>query len=122
MRSLGNIIWFFIIGLWSAIAYFVLGILWSITIIGLPIGIQCFKFAHLVILPFRKDVEFTDSLGKTLINIIWLFLGGIELAVLFIFAGFLFCITIIGIPFGMQCFKLAKLSLMPLGAEIVDIA
>ncbi len=122
MRSLGNIIWFFIIGLWSAIAYFVLGILWSITIIGLPIGIQCFKFADLVILPFRKDVEFTDSLGKTLINIIWLFLGGIELAVLFIFAGFLFCITIIGIPFGMQCFKLAKLSLMPLGAEIVDIA
>ena len=120
MRTLGNIIWFVLVGLWASIGYTLLGILWSITIVGLPIGIQCFKFAHLVIFPFKKDIEFTVNIGKLLINIIWLFLGGIELAAYFVIIGLIYCITIIGIPFGMQCFKLAKLSLMPLGAKVVD--
>lgn len=120
MRTLGNIIWFVLVGLWASIGYTLLGILWSITIVGLPIGIQCFKFAHLVIFPFKKDIEFTGNIGKLLINIIWLFLGGIELAAYFAIIGLIYCITIIGIPFGMQCFKLAKLSLMPLGAKVVD--
>lgn len=116
MRTIGNIIWFLLIGLWSAIGWVLGGLLLCITIIGIPFGKQCFKIAGLVILPFGKEV--TTNFGKhPIINIIWLLLCGIELALSYLFAGIIFCITIIGIPFGKQCFKLMQLSLIPFGAE-----
>ena len=53
-----------------------------------------------------------------LLNIVWLLISGLPLALEAALAGVLFCITIIGIPFGKQCFKIAKLALMPFGAEV----
>ncbi len=116
MKTLGNILWFIFTGLWGAIAYFLLGVLWCITIIGIPFGKQCFKIAGLIIWPIGKNVN-THFDKHPIANIIWLLLGGFELAVGFLFAGLLWCITIIGIPFGKQCFKLAQLSLLPFGAN-----
>lgn len=117
MKTIGNILWLILTGIWTALAYFILGILWCITIIGIPFGKQCFKLAGLMFWPMGKEVN-SDFNKHPLANIIWLVFGGLELAVGFLVAGLLWCITIIGIPFGKQCFKLAKLSLLPFGAEV----
>lgn len=121
MRFIGNIIWFLLIGLWSGLAWLFLGILYCITIIGIPIGIQLFKFAQLSFFPFGKDVMFSEKTSSLLLNIIWLIFGGIELGFCYLLTGLIFCITIIGIPFGKQCFKLMKISFLPFGANIVTV-
>lgn len=117
MKTLGNIIWFIFVGLWEAIGYFFIGLIWCITIVGIPFGLQAFKLAKLIILPFGKEPK-TNFDAHPIANIIWLVFGGLALAVGFVFAGLILCITIIGIPFGKQCFKLAKLSCIPFGATV----
>lgn len=117
MKTIGNIIWFLLIGLWTALSYLFVGILLCITIIGIPFGTQCFKLAKLVLTPFGKTVK--SNFGKhPIANILWLVFVGWGMAVGYVVAGAIFCITIIGIPFGKQCFKLAALSLIPFGANI----
>ena len=120
MGTLGNVIWFVFGGLLQGLSWFVVGLLWCITIIGIPIGKQCFKFAKLSFFPFGKEVVFGGGTVSLLLNIIWLLVSGIPMALGIIVNGLIFCITIVGIPFGKQCFKLAKLALMPFGASIVD--
>lgn len=117
MKTIGNILWLLLTGLVSAIGYCFLGLVWCITIIGIPFGKQCFKLAQLMLWPFGRTVN--ANFGKhAILNVIWIIFGGFGLAIGFVFAGLLWCITIIGIPFGKQCFKFAKLSLMPFGAVI----
>ena len=117
MKVIGNILWIIFTGLYSAIAYFLLGIVWCITIIGSPFGKQCFKFARLAIWPFGSTVD--TNFGKhPIANVLWIIFGGLEMAIAFAVIGVVWCITIIGIPFGKQCFKFAKLSFMPFGAQI----
>ena len=94
------------------------GLLWCITIVGIPIGTQCFKFASLAFFPFGKEVEYGGGTWSVLANILWLLISGIPLAVSAAINGILLCCTIIGIPFGIQCFKIAKLALMPFGAIV----
>jgi len=121
MGCLGNIIWTLCGGIWQAIAWGVAGILWCITIIGIPIGLQCFKFASLVFAPFGKDVQYGGGAVSVILNVLWLIISGIPLALCAVLNGLLLCITIIGIPFGLQCFKIAKLALMPFGATVVRV-
>jgi uncharacterized membrane protein YccF (DUF307 family) len=92
-----------------------------LTIIGIPFGLQCFKIAIFVLWPFGRDVEIGQfgTLGL-LGNVIWIIFCGFWLCLTHLFFAFLLCLTIIGIPFGLQHFKLAKLSLMPFGAKIID--
>ena len=118
MGCLGNILWLICGGFFTGLSWIFLGLLWCITIVGIPIGKQCFKFASLSFCPFGKEVEYGGGTVKFLLNVVWLIFGGIFMALQYILYGCLLCITIIGIPFGMQMFKLAKLSLMPLGTKI----
>ena len=118
MGWLGNIIWFLCCGLWQGISWTLAGILWSITIVGLPIGRQCFKLAGLVFFPFGKDVRYGGGTLSFLANILWMIFSGIPLAIVAVCNGVLLCCTIIGIPFGLQCFKIAKLALSPFGASV----
>ncbi len=120
MRLLGNILWVVLGGFIPAMLWFFFGALWSITIIGIPVGVQCFKMARLQLFPFGKEIRY-DSMGAVslVVNILWILFGGIELALANIFAGIVLCMTIIGIPFGLQSFKMAKLSLMPFGSKVV---
>lgn len=118
MGCLGNMIWFLTCGLWEGLSWVLAGILWSITIIGIPIGRQCFKLASLTFFPFGKEIEYGGGSVSVIANVLWLIISGIPLALVAIFNGLLLCITIVGIPFGLQCFKIAKLSLMPFGATI----
>ncbi len=117
MKFIGNILWFIFTGLASAIGWLVIGLLWCITIIGIPFGTQAFKMAGLSLWPFGKTV--TGNFGKhPIANILWFIFGGFALAIGFLITGLLWCITIIGIPFGKQCFKLAKLAIAPFGATV----
>lgn len=117
MKTIGNILWFLIVGWESALCWLIAGVLWCITIIGIPFGVQCFKFARLSLFPFGTKIDLNFG-AHPIANVIWLIFGGLELAAGFAIVGVLFCITIIGIPFGKQCFKLAGLSLMPFGANV----
>ena len=120
MSCLGNIIWIIFGGFFNALAWSVIGCLWSITIVGIPIGIQCFKMARLQFTPFGKEVVTTnDSSVNLFFNILWIIFGGVELCIANLISAFFLCITIVGIPFAMQSLKLAKLSLMPFGKEVV---
>ena len=114
MRLLGNICWFVFGGFLSGMAWVLSGVLWCITIIGIPYGMQCFKFATISFWPFGRKISF-------LVNIIWFVVNGWWMALGNFIIGCVWCITIIGIPFGKQFFKIAKLSLRPFGADVVRI-
>ena len=107
MTFLGNLLWFLFGGLISGLGWTMAGCLWCITIVGIPVGLQCFKFAGLAFFPFGKEIVYGGGTFSVLVNIIWLLLSGLELAIGYVVLGCLWCITIVGIPFGKQCFKLA---------------
>lgn len=122
MKILGNIIWVVFGGLFIAIEYFISSLGLFITIIGIPFGLQTLKMGILALWPFgSKVVDIPHSSGclSFLMNVIWFFIGGIWIFLSHIFFGVLFCITIIGIPFGLQHFKLAGLALTPFGHDVV---
>lgn len=122
MSLLGNIIWLLFGGLIIALEYLVSSILLFITIIGIPFGLQTLKLAELALWPFGRTVRHKKSnVGclSTVMNVIWLLCGGIWICLSHIAFGILLCITFIGIPFGMQHFKLAGLALTPFGREVV---
>ncbi|NLR80956.1 YccF domain-containing protein [Chitinophaga eiseniae] len=121
MNLLGNILWLIFGGFVSFIQYMISGFLLCLTIIGIPFGIQCFKIGFFTLFPFGRHVrEVPGQTGclATIFNIIWIFIGGIWIALGHLFFGLLLCITIIGIPFGRQHFKLMSLSFTPFGKEI----
>lgn len=119
MRLLGNILWFVFGGCASGLAWLGSGIIWCLTIIGIPYGRQCFKFASLAFWPFGKEVVYGGGAPSTLANIIWVLFFGIWMAMANWLIGFIWDLTIVGIPFGRQFFKIAKLALTPFGARIV---
>ena len=121
MRFLGNLFWLLFGGLLSGLGWVLAGCLWCITIIGIPWGIQCFKFSKLSFCPFGKEVEYGGGPVSLLANVIWLIGSGLPLALENAAFGLILCMTIVGIPFGMQFFKIAELALMPFGAEVRKI-
>lgn len=121
MKIIGNIIWLVFGGIIVALQYFISSIGLFVTIIGIPFGLQTIKMGILALWPFGSEIVHKESPHgclNTLMNIIWFFIGGIWIFLSHTFWGILFCITIIGIPFGMQHFKLAGLALTPFGHEI----
>jgi len=119
MSLLGNILWLIFGGFICGLAWLLAGVIFCITVIGIPFGLQCFKIAGLAFCPFGRDVVYGGGAGSFIVNVIWLIFFGVWMAIGDLIAGLILCVTIIGIPFGLQFFKLAKLSLMPFGARIV---
>lgn len=121
MKFIGNIIWMVLGGFIISLYYALVGLLFCISIIGIPFGMQLFKMAGLALWPFGHDVTPGANDGGCLsliMNVIWIVLGGIEIALMHVTLGIGFCITIVGIPFGLQHFKMALLALVPFGKEI----
>ena len=121
MNLIGNIIWLIFGGLFVALEYFVAGFILCVSIIGIPFGLQCFKIGMLTLMPFGREVR--EVPGQTgclslVFNIIWIVIGGIWIALTHLFFGILLAITIIGLPFAKQHFKLMSLSFTPFGKEI----
>ena len=121
MKFLGNIIWLIFGGLITAIEYLISSLCMMITIIGIPFGLQTLKLAGLALWPFGSKVTDTGSSGclSIIMNIVWIICGGLCICLTHLLFGILLCITIIGIPFGNQHFKMAKLALTPFGKIIV---
>ena len=115
MSFIGNLIWFLLGGLILGLGWIIAGILWCITIIGIPLGIQCFKIAGVAMFPFGRSVTYNGGAMSLILNILWICISGVELALTHLIIGVLFCITIVGIPFGKQHFKLAQVALLPFG-------
>ena len=118
MGCLGNVLWFIFGGVLGGLSWCLAGCLWCITIVGIPVGVQCFKLASISFFPFGKEVRYGGGAGSFLLNILWILFSGFPLALESLIYGVILCCTIIGIPFGVQHFKIAKLALMPFGAEI----
>lgn len=121
MKIIGNLLWWIFGGLEAAIGYFTGSLALAITIIGIPFALQTFKIGLLCLWPFGAEVRRTEGPGGCIripMNIIWIVFGGLWAWVTHIFFGILLGITIIGIPFAKQHFKMAGLSLTPFGREV----
>ncbi|MEC4271670.1 YccF domain-containing protein [Adlercreutzia sp. R25] len=119
MSTIANIIWIIFGGLLTAIAWCLVGIIFYITIIGIPLGRQCFKMASLTLAPFGKTIVYGGGAPSLIANIFWLILAGLPMAFSYVVLSVVYCISVIGVPVGLQCFKMAKLSLLPFGAKVV---
>ena len=121
MNTIGNIIWFLFGGFLVALEYLISSILMMLTIVGIPFGFQTLKLAGLALWPFNKEVISTPAAEGCLsliMNVLWIFLGGIWICITHLIFALLFTITIIGIPFAKQHAKLATLALTPFGKDI----
>jgi uncharacterized membrane protein YccF (DUF307 family) len=117
----GNILWLVIAGWGLAVGYLISALIMVLFIITIPFAVQCVKLAGYSLWPFgRTVVEDNDRPGVSAVgNVLWLVLCGWWLALGHFLAGIVLCITIIGIPFGVQAFKLGVLALWPFGRKIV---
>lgn len=123
MHTLGNILWLLLGGWVIALEYFLASIPFFVSIIGIPFGLQLIKLGVLALWPMGSrviTVEDTSGCLNLIMNIIWILIGGIPIALSHLALGVLLCITIIGIPFGLQHFKFIKLALFPFGKKIID--
>lgn len=121
MKSLGNVLWFILGGFLTSIGFFLTGVVLCITILFIPVGLQYFKLARFVLWPFGKKVTSVNPSGfKKVINVIHAIFGGWINALILLLVGVIFCVTIIGIPFGKQYFKMAHFVLLPLGNDFQE--
>ncbi|MFI6101791.1 YccF domain-containing protein [Lentzea sp. NPDC051213] len=123
MRLILNVIWLVLAGFWMAVGYAVAGLICCVLIITIPWGIASFRIANYALWPFGREVVDKPGAGtgSLLGNIIWIIVAGFWLAIGHILTGIALCVTIIGIPLGLANFKLVKVSLVPLGKEIVEV-
>ena len=121
MRFLGNILWLLFGGLLVAVIYWLVGLLMCITIIGIPFGVQLFKLGIYALWPFGH--ELVNGPGQpgcisTVMNLLWILLGWWEIAIIHLVCGLIFCLTVVGLPFGIMHFRLAISSIFPFGKEV----
>ena len=122
MRTLLNIIWLVLAGVWLALAYLVAAVLLAITIIGLPFAKQSLKLARYALWPFGRALVQSPTRLRGLSavgNVLWFVLAGWWLALAHILTGIALCLTIIGIPLGIADFKMAGAALVPFGRSVV---
>ena len=117
LKFIGNLIWLILGGIWLSLAWFLAGCILCITIIGIPFGMQCFKIAKISLWPYGRRIDLNFA-KHPVANILWVIFGGWEMALLHLLIGIINCITIIGIPRGIQCFKIMKLAFFPFGATV----
>lgn len=120
MKTFLNIIWIVFGGLFTALGWWFIGAICYITILGIPLGRQAFKMARLTLAPFGKTIVYGGGAPSIIANIFWVLIAGIPMAVAYIVIGAGYCITIIGIPWGLQCFKMAALSFLPFGSQVLE--
>ncbi len=121
MNFIGNILWLLFGGIVVALIYYFVGLIMCVTIIGIPFGVQLFKLGTYAIWPF--GCELVDGPAQpgclsVVMNLVWVLLGWWEIALVHLVCGLLFCVTVIGIPFGIQHFRMAISSVFPFGKEI----
>lgn len=121
MKTLLNVLWLVLSGFWMFLGYMIVGVIWCITIIGIPFGLAAFRIGIYALWPFGRELVRKPTAGaaSTIGNVFWFVLSGFWLGLGHLFTGVLLCITIIGIPLGLANFKLFTVALTPLGRDIV---
>lgn len=120
VKTVGNVLWLVVAGFWTALGWLLAALVLAITIVGLPFARQCLKLAGFTLWPFGRTAirsPNASALGP-LGNVLW-FIPGLFIALEYVIAGAVLCLTVIGIPFGIQAFKFVPLALVPFGKEIV---
>jgi uncharacterized membrane protein YccF (DUF307 family) len=123
VRTLGNILWFFLAGWQLFVAYAIAGVIAVVLIVTIPFGVAAFRLAGYVVWPFGRTVVDKPSagLGSAVGNVLWLVLVGWWLALSHVITGLLLAVTIIGIPLAVANWKMVPLALWPLGREVVPV-
>jgi uncharacterized membrane protein YccF (DUF307 family) len=123
VRTLGNVIWLLLAGWWLALGYALAGILAFVLIVTIPFGVASFRLAGFVLWPFGRTAVWERHAGfwSVLGNVVWVVLLGWELALAHLVAGLLLCLTVVGIPLGIACWKMVPLALLPLGRRVVPV-
>ncbi len=116
-HAVRNVIWIVFTGIVAALFFCILGALWCMTVVGIPFGMQAFKFARLAFLPYGKQVHLRFR-EHPCANVVWSLLGGFLVAFFIFFSGLLSCLTLVGIPSGLRAMKFALLAFAPFGAVI----
>ena len=121
MRTVLNVLWLLLSGIWLALGYALAGLVLCLLIVTIPFGVACFRLAAFVLWPFGRAVVRRPEAGapSALANVLWFVLAGLWMAIAHVVLGALLCLTIIGIPLGLGNFKLAVVAIAPLGKEIV---
>ena len=121
MTFIGNILWFAFGGIWLGLSWVMAGLLCCCTIVGIPFGVACFRIAGFLFCPFGKKLVPTGDagLGTAIFNILWIVFAGFWLALGSAVLGVAYCLTIIGIPWGIACFNIAQVSFAPLGKRVM---
>ena len=129
MRSIGNLLWFILGGIWMGLAWWLVGLLAYVSIVGIPWGKACFVIGQFTFFPFGKEAISRDELTQkedigtgalgVVGNVIWFVFAGVWLAIGHVSSAVLNFVTIIGIPFGIQHLKLAGIALAPIGKTVV---
>jgi uncharacterized membrane protein YccF (DUF307 family) len=117
MKTLGNILWFVLAGVWTALGWLFWALILACTVVGIPFARQCVKLAVFSAWPFGRQVV-PDPTASKLGAVLW-FIPGALMALGYVLAGIALCITVVAFPFGLQSFKLAGLALAPFGKKIV---
>jgi uncharacterized membrane protein YccF (DUF307 family) len=123
MKILGNLIWLVFGGFEIFLEYMVAGLILCVTIVGIPFGLQAFKLGILALWPFGQTIqykEYAPGCLSTFMNVIWFIFGGIIISLTHLFFGIILCLTIVGIPWGKQHFKMTSLALAPFGRRVVS--
>ena len=124
LRLLLNVVWLVLQGWIRALAYLLAGVIACLLIITIPFGIASFRLAGFVLWPFGRTTVRARGAGaaSAIGNLLWFLVAGWWLAVIHVVSGIAFCVTIVGIPFGVASFKLAAVGLFPLGKRVVETA
>ena len=123
MRTLLNIIWLLLCGIWLALAYGLAGIICCVLIVTIPFGLASFRIPNFSLWPFGRELAKNPNAGapSTIGNIIWIIFAGWWLAIAHITTAIALAVTIIGIPLAFANLKLIPVSLVPLGRVIVPV-
>lgn len=135
MRFAGNVIWFVLGGAVISLIWLLGAAVFALSIIGLPLTRAALEMAKLSAWPFGREVVHVRDLDRRgltagtaitgtvgfIFNVIWACTFGIVLFLAYLLAGVLNCLTLIGIPLGLQAFKLAGISLWPVGRRVVTV-
>lgn len=124
LRLVLNLVWFVFQGWVLALAYLLAGVIACLFIVTIPFGIASFRLAFFVVFPFGRTTvrDPRAGLASAVGNVVWFLVAGWWLALIHVLAGIGFCLTVIGIPFGIAWFKLAAVGLAPLGKRVVETA
>ena len=122
MRTLLNVIWLLLGGVWLWAGYVLAGILACLLIVTIPAGVASFRIAAYVLWPFgREVVERRDAGGMSgLANVVWFLIAGLWLAAGHVMTAIAQAVTIIGLPLAWANIKLIPITCFPFGKEILD--